>query len=731
MADLNVIYRIAADITGLQDGVKRAAEATESLESTVGRVGKAIVGAFSVHQVLEFGRVTTQAFGEQESALRKLEAALLAQGMLTPVVSQQYKDLAAQFQQTTVFSDDLVTEMQALLVQVGNVMPNQMEGALEAATNLAAGLGIDLRTATMLVGKAFEGETGTLKRYGIVIDETKLKAGGTAVVLEAINQKFGGQAQAQIQTYNGKLAQFNNTLNDSQEDIGGVVTQGLTPMLDLFKKLPGPLQTVVGGVQALSPNLETLVLGLLAIGGPAKAGALATGALSGLASAASALWPVLAVGATAFGSWKIGTWIGEVTSLTDGIEWLSGRLMGLSTEQINASRYAREHRDEIIALDGALARLAENSKTLSTIGLGLKSVALTGTEVTDVIREMDAALRTANAQAQVREEEEKKRAAAAKARAEEQLAIIELNARTQAEAQRARLAQIEFLALRDMEEAAATAQRVKQEEEDYAALVAANASAHQDMLEEIRVANMYAERARMDAAEREKGAWKTHVADLASSFEQLAQIAGGAFSGISRGIGIMISSLTGAISAVDTLKSGFGSLGAGNTLKGIASIASGIGGIVGIATTAIGVVKSLWNWANGGEIGQVVNPARDAFFNRYGGLEGVNQAAEAAGDTTFETTRNIFGARTSAELDRAIEAWLSRTGIPRLAAGGLVTQPTLAMLGESGPELVTPLHKLDLGNDRPLIIPVYVDGRKIAQASVRHFPRAVEQWVGA
>jgi hypothetical protein len=51
MADLNVIYKIAADISGLQSGVDRAAKSTEGLEKMAGRVGKALTAAFSIAAV--------------------------------------------------------------------------------------------------------------------------------------------------------------------------------------------------------------------------------------------------------------------------------------------------------------------------------------------------------------------------------------------------------------------------------------------------------------------------------------------------------------------------------------------------------------------------------------------------------------------------------------------------------------------------------------------------------
>jgi hypothetical protein len=51
-------------------------------------------------------------------------------------------------------------------------------------------------------------------------------------------------------------------------------------------------------------------------------------------------------------------------------------------------------------------------------------------------------------------------------------------------------------------------------------------------------------------------------------------------------------------------------------------------------------------------------------------------------------------------------------GIPMLAKGGLVNKPTLAMIGEKGPEAVIPLNRMnDFAGQQP--INVYLDGRKI------------------
>src|SRR5581483_4503498 len=131
------------------------------------------------------------------------------------------------------------------------VGPEQMKAALRAATDLASCLGIDLRTATMLVAKAFAGNTATLSRYGLVIDETKLKTEGATAVLEAISQQFGGQAAAAADTFSGRLAQLNNAWNDFQEVVGQILVDVIQPMLPALKSLAESMQGIGGWVDAV------------------------------------------------------------------------------------------------------------------------------------------------------------------------------------------------------------------------------------------------------------------------------------------------------------------------------------------------------------------------------------------------------------------------------------------------------------------------------------------------
>jgi hypothetical protein len=203
----------------------------------------AVVGAVSesFHVLTQFVNESIAAYSKQEDATVQLTAALRQHGLATPEVISQYNALATTFQNTTKYADEDIQAMEKLLTLVGNVMPSQMQAALKASTDLASGLGIDLERATMLVAKAAAGHVETLGRYGITVDAADVKTRGLAAVLDVINDKFGGQAAAAIETYSGRLAQAANAWDNVKEALGKIiiedplVTAAMNHMVDATK----------------------------------------------------------------------------------------------------------------------------------------------------------------------------------------------------------------------------------------------------------------------------------------------------------------------------------------------------------------------------------------------------------------------------------------------------------------------------------------------------------------
>ncbi len=232
----------------LEAQTRASAASTDTLNVSFGKLvssyvtGQAVIAGVEKGFDLVTGAITgsIKAASEAEKAHVQLVAALKAQGTAIPSVVDAYSHYATALQKTTIYQDDALEGAMALLVQIGNVMPKDMEKALEATTNLASGMGIDLTRAAEAVAKAAEGNVAGLKKMGVVIDEAKARHEGFGVVLDAITAKFGGQAAAIAGTYEGRIAQLTNTWNNVEESIGRVITTNetlLTLMGDVNREI--------------------------------------------------------------------------------------------------------------------------------------------------------------------------------------------------------------------------------------------------------------------------------------------------------------------------------------------------------------------------------------------------------------------------------------------------------------------------------------------------------------
>lgn len=166
---------------------------------------------------------------DSENAVSKLNIALKNQGIFSEQLSKEMQNYASELQKTSTFSDEAILSTQSMLTTFG-LAGKTMKDATQSTLDLASGLGIDLNSAALLVGKAFAGETGTLSRYGIIIDENIPRSEKFAAAIQQINQRFGGEAAAATQTFSGRVAVLGNQFDDIKEKIGA----GIIPVLEIY-----------------------------------------------------------------------------------------------------------------------------------------------------------------------------------------------------------------------------------------------------------------------------------------------------------------------------------------------------------------------------------------------------------------------------------------------------------------------------------------------------------------
>jgi hypothetical protein len=204
--DIFATLKLKDEMTGAAAGI------AGKLAPIAAALGVVAAAAGIAHKAL-------MAQAEAEGGVNKLNLALANQGRFSEAASQELQGFANQMQRTTVFSDDAVIAVEALLASFG-LSTDQIQSATRAAADFAAATGTDLTTAANLLGKAYAGNTAALSRYGIVVSEEIPKGERFSAVMEQLNARFGGQAEAQIATYAGQLKVFENAVDDAWEALG-------------------------------------------------------------------------------------------------------------------------------------------------------------------------------------------------------------------------------------------------------------------------------------------------------------------------------------------------------------------------------------------------------------------------------------------------------------------------------------------------------------------------------
>lgn len=192
--------------------------------STTVTKGIALV-AKSFGDLGDFIKESVSASAESEAALNRLQVALSQTGQLSQDSLKSFQDFATQIQATTAYEDDLVITNIALIQSLARLDSEGLKKATESAINLSAALGIDLETASRIVAKASEGNTVALGKLGIEFEKGATNAKTFENVLGAIEERFGGTAQAQAKTFAGAIAQLSNIWGDLKENVGSAITQ--------------------------------------------------------------------------------------------------------------------------------------------------------------------------------------------------------------------------------------------------------------------------------------------------------------------------------------------------------------------------------------------------------------------------------------------------------------------------------------------------------------------------
>lgn len=271
MAEHTLEGKIKLDISNFQQNLRKASEQFKAFTTQLAKIGAVSSAAFA--GITAILKKSADAYAEQERAVAKLNAALKAQEAYTDALSRELQAFASQMQQVTIFGDEAIEEAMAIMVTF-DLTGEKLKQATKAALDLASAYDMDLSTAAFLLGKAYEGVTDTLTRYGIILDENIDKNKKFDEVIKRINEKLGGQSEIIGNTLYGSLEKAKNAFGDLFETIGQMFAPEIRKTADFirdvslaFQNLSEPSKQALKQLTLIGMQMLTLgsVVGLLAM----------------------------------------------------------------------------------------------------------------------------------------------------------------------------------------------------------------------------------------------------------------------------------------------------------------------------------------------------------------------------------------------------------------------------------------------------------------------------------
>jgi len=240
VAKMTVKIGSAFDKRGVDDakkGVKGLTDEVKSGSSTMsGMAGLAGVAAaaYGVVKALQAAAKTAKefvdAYAEQESVERRLEAAARNNPLINGEAVASLKEYASALQSTSIYGDEAIIQQQQFLVALG-MNEQQIRSVLKAAVNLASTGMVSLESATRNIAKTFGGLTGELGELIPGLKDLTKEELESGKAVEYLNKQFGGMAESMRDTTTGTMKAFENAWGDLKEVMGGFISSVVVPFI--------------------------------------------------------------------------------------------------------------------------------------------------------------------------------------------------------------------------------------------------------------------------------------------------------------------------------------------------------------------------------------------------------------------------------------------------------------------------------------------------------------------
>ena len=236
-----------------------------AFEKGAKKLGGTFAAAFSVQQIVNFGKNAAKAFADNEKSAKRLATVVKNLGLAfeTPMIEKSLDEISAKYG----YQGEVLREaFQKLITVTGSAAKSQ--DLLNLSLDVAAGSGEDLLTVNQDLAALYVGNTKGLKKYNLGLTQAELSTIKYEDAVALLTKTFKGSAGEELTTFSGKMRVLGEAAGNAQEIIGTSLVDSLSllagegnsiqPLADAMGDFATYIGDAIYGVAVLAEKLQKL-----------------------------------------------------------------------------------------------------------------------------------------------------------------------------------------------------------------------------------------------------------------------------------------------------------------------------------------------------------------------------------------------------------------------------------------------------------------------------------------
>jgi len=263
---LDLVARTGNFVAGLDQAARHSQKRAKEIEKSMANAADAIknvVGALAVG--VSFTQII-RATADLQNEQAQLAAVLKSTGEAAGFSQGKLNEMADALSRTSILSAGEINQAQTTLLAFTGIVGEEFPRALQAAVDMASRTGMSVVSASETIGRALDIPSKGLaalskqgfrfseeqKKLAEYLESTGRTAEAQALILQALEESYGGAAQAARDTLGGALTALSNSFNDLLTGEDGVdqATDAINSLTDTLSdpRIKEAFGVIVAGV---------------------------------------------------------------------------------------------------------------------------------------------------------------------------------------------------------------------------------------------------------------------------------------------------------------------------------------------------------------------------------------------------------------------------------------------------------------------------------------------------